>query len=362
MYLTNWKTKRLLKMEGSRFMGFFFTLGLVLGAAEVAGTTAGYGNDEPVIGYGYVVKSAELISCSGSGGGAGGGCAGGGGSVTALLELIRTSSVFGPDVQLLSLNASLEDENRLRVRITDANHPRWEIPESVLPRSSSSPPQSHSQCRHYPTTPNQTTLTLTLTHPNSDLTFSLLRTTPFGFSVARKSTGDVLFDATPNPSDPNATFLVFKDQYIQLTASLPPERAHLYGLGEHTKPTFELAHNQKLTLWNADIGSSNTDLNLYGSHPFYMDLRSSSTGAAHGVLLLNSNGMDVVYTGDRITFKVIGGIIDLYVFVGPTPVAVVDQYTQLIGRPAPMPYWSFGFHQCRWGYHSVDQVNSVIDN
>jgi len=86
-------------------MGFFFTLGLVLGAAEVAGTTAGYGNDEPVIGYGYVVKSAELISCSGSDGGAGGGGAGGGGSVTALLELIRTSSVFGPDVQLLSLNA-----------------------------------------------------------------------------------------------------------------------------------------------------------------------------------------------------------------------------------------------------------------
>jgi alpha-glucosidase (family GH31 glycosyl hydrolase) len=70
-----------------------------------------------------------------------------------------------------------------------------------------------------------------------------------------------------------------------------------------------------------------------------MDLRD---GNAHGVFFLSSNGMDVLLQDqERVTFKIIGGILDMFFFMGPTPEEVSIQYQQLVGTPYMIPYWVY---------------------
>lgn len=97
-----------------------------------------------------------------------------------------------------------------------------------------------------------------------------------------------------------------------------------------------------------------------------------SNGRAHGFLFLNSNANQLTHpskdlgtngTGSRrIGIQSSGGVMDMYVFAGPTPAMVMKQYMLFIGMPAMVPYWSLGFHNCRWGYPNIGYVEDVVAN
>ncbi|KAF4360831.1 hypothetical protein CsatB_022049 [Cannabis sativa] len=276
------------------------------------------------------------------------------GALIGHLQVKTKNNVYGSDIPNLQLFVKHETEDRLRVHITDADKQRWEVPYDLLPREK--PPVSRM------------TLGRSLKNPitvseysGSELIFSFV-SDPFGFAVKRKSDGQVLFNTSSEKSDPFGD-LVFKDQYLEISTRLPKD-ASLYGLGENTQPHgIKLYPNDPYTLYTTDASAINLNTDLYGSHPVYMDLRNVDGKAySHAVLLLNSNGMDVFYRGNSLTYKVIGGVFDFYFFSGPSPLNVVDQYTSFIGRPAPMPYWSLGFHQCRWGYHNLSVVEEVVES
>ncbi|KAK9903797.1 hypothetical protein M0R45_000907 [Rubus argutus] len=276
------------------------------------------------------------------------------GGILGHLQLKQKSNTYGPDIPLLQLFVKHETDERLRVHITDAEKQRWEVPYNLLPREQApSLKQTIGRSRKSPITVSE--------YSGTELVFSYTAD-PFGFAVKRKSDKQVLFNSSSDSSDPYGE-LVFKDQYLEISTKLPKD-ASLYGLGENSQPHgIKLYPNDPYTLYTTDVSAINLNTDLYGSHPVYMDLRNVGGEAyAHAVLLLNSNGMDVFYRGNSLTYKVIGGVFDFYFFAGSTPLAVVDQYTSFIGRPAPMPYWSLGFHQCRWGYHNLSVVEDVVAN
>ena len=116
---------------------------------------------------------------------------------------------------------------------------------------------------------------------------------------------------------------------------------------------------------------------------------SEEDGSSHGVFFYNSHAMGIEWLpllryflpvpqqiivenlyfhpdvttmpAPGLTLRTIGGNLEFFVFFGPTPEQVVQQYTALIGRPFMPAYWSLGFQISRWGYRNTDHIKEVID-
>jgi alpha-glucosidase len=64
---------------------------------------------------------------------------------------------------------------------------------------------------------------------------------------------------------------------------------------------------------------------------------------------------------ENITWRTLGGSMDMYFFSGPSIPEVARQYQEVIGLPAMQQYFTFGFHQCRWGYENWTVTENVVD-
>ncbi|KAM9779713.1 lysosomal alpha-glucosidase [Neosynchiropus ocellatus] len=238
--------------------------------------------------------------------------------------LTRASPSYLPkDISTLRLEVREETPACLHLTIKDPTSERYEV---QLP-AGVQPPIKVSQAALY---------------------YAEYESNPFGFTVRRRANGRVLMNTTVAP-------LLFADQYLQFSTTLASSLVS--GLGEHYAPLILDLNWTSLTLWNKDM-APHADANLYGSHPFY--IVQEQDGLAHGVFLLSSNAIEILLQPTpALTWVSTGGILDMYVFLGPDPKSVIQQYLQVIGFPMMPPYWSLGFHLCRWGYTTTNVTRQV---
>uniref|UniRef100_A0A8C5CTQ6 alpha-glucosidase n=1 Tax=Gadus morhua TaxID=8049 RepID=A0A8C5CTQ6_GADMO len=244
------------------------------------------------------------------------------------LRRMDSPSLFGADINKLTLHAEMQTANRLRFKIFDSKKQRYEVPHEHMNIPNNKP---SSPIRE----------TLEITHQ------------PFGLRVRRKESKKVLFDTTMAP-------LVFADQYLQLSARLPSH--NIYGLGEHVHKQYRHDTNWKTwPIFTRDAFPNGGTHNLYGHYPFFLCLEDES-GKSFGVFLMNSNAMEVtLQPAPAVTYRTIGGILDFYVLFGDTPEQVVQEFLELIGRPVIPPYWSLGFQLSRWNYGSLEEVKRTVE-
>lgn len=57
--------------------------------------------------------------------------------------------------------------------------------------------------------------------------------------------------------------------------------------------------------------------------------------------------------GQYLEYNTIDGVLDFYFMAGASPIDVARQYSEVTSKAAMIPYWGFGFHNCRFGYSSV---------
>lgn len=161
-----------------------------------------------------------------------------------------------------------------------------------------------------------------------------------------------------------------------------PGYEHVFGIPEHTGP-LSLKQTRggdgnfadPYRMYNSDVFEYILDspMTLYGAIPFMQAHRKSSSvgvfwlnGAETWVDIIkqkqSSNPLNLSKEPktDTITHWISeSGILDVFVFLGPSPSDLTTKYGELTGYTAMPQEFAIGYHQCRWNYISDDDVKDV---
>ncbi|TLD13836.1 uncharacterized protein PgNI_02799 [Pyricularia grisea] len=157
---------------------------------------------------------------------------------------------------------------------------------------------------------------------------------------------------------------------------------HVFGIPSHAGPLSlketrggDGNYNEPYRFYNLDVFEYILDspMSLYGAIPFMQAHRKDSTV---GVFWLNAaeTWIDITKAKSSKNPMALGlgskkttqthwisesGLLDVFVFLGPSPKDVIQKYGELTGFTAMPQEFSLGYHQCRWNYISDDDVKDV---
>ncbi|HHV12575.1 MAG TPA: alpha-xylosidase [Clostridiales bacterium] len=109
----------------------------------------------------------------------------------------------------------------------------------------------------------------------------------------------------------------------------------VYGLGERFTPFVK--NGQSIDIWNEDGGTGTEQ--SYKNIPFYLSNRGYGVFVNHTERVSFEIGSEAV---TKASFSVAGESLDYFLVNGPTMKEVVMRYTDITGKPALPPEWTFG--------------------
>ena len=140
-----------------------------------------------------------------------------------------------------------------------------------------------------------------------------------------------------------------------------------WGLGERFQAKFRVTEG-KWTIWNRDRpfaidrGANGQNGQTYGHQPVYL-AREKHSKLYHMVYFKNTFGMliDVQKDENELIYHSVGGNLHFIIVLGQeNPEYVLERYHEYIGASHIPPFWSLGYHQCRWGYKTIGALNEVL--